>query len=69
MQLWFLGGAAVHRCDNCVFLNAALAAEGAALAQKGIFRSLLRYFFSSFGSGFHVEAFAGAEGLTPKSHT
>jgi hypothetical protein len=24
----FLGGAAVYRCDNCLVLNAALAAEG-----------------------------------------
>ena len=29
-----LGGAALQRCDNCIVLNAALAAEGAALAQK-----------------------------------
>ena len=29
-----LGGAAVHRCDNCTFLNKALAAEGVAFAQK-----------------------------------
>jgi hypothetical protein len=29
-----LGGAVVHRCDKCTVLNAALAAEGMALAQK-----------------------------------
>jgi hypothetical protein len=29
-----LGGAAVHRCDNCIILNTALAAEGATVAQK-----------------------------------
>jgi hypothetical protein len=35
--LAILGGAALQRCDNCIVLNAALAAEGAALAQKRLF--------------------------------
>jgi hypothetical protein len=35
--LAILGGAALQRCDNCIVLNAALAAEGAALAQKQLF--------------------------------
>jgi hypothetical protein len=33
----FLGGAAVHRCDNCIVLNAALAAEGAPSAREILF--------------------------------
>jgi hypothetical protein len=37
MLLVTLGGAALQRCDNCIVLNAALAAEGAALAQKRLF--------------------------------
>jgi hypothetical protein len=28
MLLVILGGAALQRCDNCIVLNAALAAEG-----------------------------------------
>jgi hypothetical protein len=32
-----LGGAAVHRCGNCLVLNSALAAEGAALDQELLF--------------------------------
>ena len=35
--LAILGGAALQRCDNYIVLNAALAAEGAALAQKRLF--------------------------------
>jgi len=34
MLLVILGGAALQRCDNCIVLNSASAAEGAALAQK-----------------------------------
>jgi len=30
----FLGGAAVYRCDNCIVLNAALAAAGAPSARE-----------------------------------
>jgi hypothetical protein len=30
-------GKSHQRCDNCIVLNAALAAEGAALAQKRLF--------------------------------
>ena len=37
MLLVILGGAALQRCDNCIALNAALAAEGATLAQKRLF--------------------------------
>jgi len=37
-----LGGAAVHRCDNRPVLNAALATEGAVLAQKGLFPQTLQ---------------------------
>jgi hypothetical protein len=32
-----LGGAAVHRCDDCFVLNQALAAEGATQAQERLF--------------------------------
>jgi hypothetical protein len=32
-----LGGAAVYRCDNCIVLNAALAAEGALSAREILF--------------------------------
>ena len=32
-----LGGAAVYRCGNCLVLNSALAAEGAALDQELLF--------------------------------
>src|ERR1035437_4040859 len=37
MLLAILGIAALQRCDNCIVLNAALAAEGEALAQKRLF--------------------------------
>src|ERR1019366_1649456 len=37
-----LGGAALQRCDNCIVLNAALAAGGAALAQKRLFPQPVR---------------------------
>jgi hypothetical protein len=40
--LAILGGAALQRCDNCIVLNAALAAEGAALAQKRLFPQPVR---------------------------
>ncbi len=32
-----LGGAAVYRCDNCLVLNPALAAEVAILGRKRLF--------------------------------
>ena len=32
-----LGGAAVYRCDNCIVLHAALAAEGALSAREILF--------------------------------
>jgi hypothetical protein len=35
-----LGGAAVYRCDNCIVLNAALAAEVTSSAGNDFFRSL-----------------------------
>jgi hypothetical protein len=35
-----LGGAAVHRCGNCIVLNTALAAEGTILARIDFFRKL-----------------------------
>jgi hypothetical protein len=35
--LLFLGGAALQRCDKCIVLNPALAAEGAGSAQKRLF--------------------------------
>ncbi|MGB9205955.1 MAG: hypothetical protein WCB94_18510, partial [Terriglobales bacterium] len=41
-----LGGAALQRCDNCIVLNAALAAEGAALAQKRLFPQPVKNQFS-----------------------
>src|ERR1035441_37218 len=36
-----LGGAAVYRCGNCLVLNSALAAEGAALDQELLFPQAL----------------------------
>jgi len=37
-----LGGAAVYRCGNCLVLNSALAAEGAALDQELLFPQVVK---------------------------
>jgi hypothetical protein len=37
-----LGGAAVYRCGNCLVLNSALAAEGAALDQELLFPQVVQ---------------------------
>jgi hypothetical protein len=39
-----LGGAALQRCGDCIVLNAALAAEVTALAQKRLFPRLRPFF-------------------------
>ena len=38
-----LGGAALQRCDNCIVLNAALAAEGRCGLQREFFGSLFSH--------------------------
>src|SRR5208282_848137 len=38
-----LGGAAVHRCGNCLALNSTLAAEGTALDQELLFPQAVQH--------------------------
>ena len=54
------GVAAVHRCDNCIALNAALAAEGTAVARKRLFPQAVKRWAKlgrPSGAGFPANAF------------